>query len=353
MNTNEMISTRSVLSRAWKVTIDIQIPSMVLTIDRQRDGIRKKTETMEVMSDKVFLRRRQAVRKILVLNGTAFDGGYLIPDSRIEGVITEITAIGREFLAAIPGFFHEWPAAVDVLCSENAADAEKIRRADAKAGGVAGLAKGLQFRLSKYRVNPDEDIPLDLSGIDAEVRGLAGQIAHEVSQSAKHEAPAMNGNLSAWRSWFAKIASKIEALAFINPNLESLTAIIKEQVLPNLVDNGKGKIDETTGFIIGGVMSVLSNPQKMLSVGAPMEIERRIRSAVQDKSKADQLSDTENYSIEISNQDLDAMFGVSAAPAVIASSEVFAGGMDVAPSEIAEAPASAIEVATFESDLNW
>ncbi len=272
----EIVTTKEVLSRCWKVTIDIQIPSMVLVIDRQRDGVRKKTESLEVMADKVFLRRRQAVRKILVANGTAFDGGYLVPDDRIEDVIKEITGIAREFLAEIPGFVQEWPRAVDRLCMEMPEDADKIRKADQRAGGVVGLAKGLQFRLSKYRVNPDDDIPVDLSGIDAEVRGLAGQIAHEVSQEAKHGSPSMTGSVKSWKDWLAKMTSKIDALAFINPNLESLVHVVKEHVLPNLVGDEKGKVDEATGFIIGGVMSVLRDPNKMLSEGAPIGIKRKV-----------------------------------------------------------------------------
>lgn len=276
MSNNEFVTTKEVLSRCWKVAVDIQIPSFTLCIERTKEGKKKKTEHVEVFSDKVFLRRRQAVRRTLIQNGTAFDGGYLIPDNRIEAVIKEITVIGREFLAAIPGFIQEWPVAVDALCIEVAEDADKIRAADMKAGGAAGLAAGLQFRLSKYRINPDDEIPLDLSGIDAEVRGLAGQISHEVAMEAKHGAPAMTGTVQAWKVWLSKVISKVEALAFVNPNLEALIRVVRESVLPALVGDDKGRVDESTGFILGGVLSVLRDPGLMLSEGSPVAIQRKV-----------------------------------------------------------------------------
>lgn len=358
MTNSEIVTTKEVLSRCWKVTTDIQIPSFTLVIDRQRDGVRKKTESLEVMADKIFLRRRQSVRKLLVANGTAFDGGYLVPDDRIEDVIKEVTAIAREFLAEIPGFIQEWPRAVDRMCFEMPEDAEKIRKADQRAGGVVGLAKGLQFRLSKYRVNPDDDIPLDLSGIDAEVRGLAGQIAHEVSQEAKHGSPSMTGSVKSWKEWLGRMASKIGALAFINPNLESLVHVVEEYVLPSLVGDDKGKVDEQTGFIIGGVMAVLRDPQKMLTDGAPVGIQRQIQNRTCAPESRDFTLDFDSdFEMTDAAPVVKAVPAVDEAPAVEAENAVEDAFSEFVPAEVeatAGVSVDTIEVPDLgEFNLNW
>lgn len=280
MNNSTIISTKEVLSRGWKVTVEVTIPEFTLAIERKSDNLRNELKSIKVMRDGSFNRRRQAVRKLCLANGTAFDGGYLIPDERIDIVIAGATAIGREFLAAIPTVLTNWQMALDKAVLQATPEEQPlIHAANARMGGAAGLASALSFRLSKYRLNPDDDsIPLDLSGIEQSVRGMAGQIAHEIAQETRHSSPSLTGNLSAWRSFLEGIASKLEALAFVNPNLESLQKMIKDRVLPSLT--GKGRVDEVSGFILGGVLRVLSDPQLLITEGAPIAVERTLNGEV-------------------------------------------------------------------------
>lgn len=276
MDTSNIISTQAVLNRCWKVTVEITVPSFNLVIERNRNGMRSDEKMIRVMKDGSFNRRRQAVRNLCIANGSAFDGGYIIPDERIDYVISEATKIGREFLAAVPTVLTNWGTALDsALAEATPEEYPLIQAANARQGGAAGLASALSFRLSKYRLNPDDDsIPLDLSGIEQSVRGMAGQIAHEIAQETRHGAPSLTGNLSAWRVWLSSISSKLEALAFVNPNLESLQKMIQERVIPALT--GKGRVDETNGFILGGVLRVLSDPHLLVTEGAPVSIERTL-----------------------------------------------------------------------------
>jgi hypothetical protein len=252
-----------ILDKCWKVSIDVNCPSFRLTLDRSIKTEVKSNNFVEPMKDTFFVRYRQESRVFMLQHGVKFDGGYLVPEERIDEVMAGLADIAKRYVDNIDPAMEAWPKAVAGLIGRLRAVGEderaaKVEDAFVTNGGPEGPRRSLGFRYSKYKISYSEDG--DNSLVAHEATGLVGQVAAEIKAilAEKHKGNAKEGlRMSTWTKMFEAIYRKVDALSFLSPEVAGLSEVLGDVVLPML--KFKSKIDAADEIFIGGVVAQLNN----------------------------------------------------------------------------------------------
>jgi len=264
--------TAEILDKCWKVSIEVNCPSFRLTLDRSIETEVKKSIFVEPMKDTFFVRYRQETRVFMLQHGVKFDGGYLVPDERINEVMDGLAAIASKYMANVEPAVEAWPEAVAGLVGRlrvvgEDERAKRIEDAFVDNGGAEGIKRSLGFRYSKYKISYAEESGDSL--IEHESSGLVGQIAAEIKAilAEKKEGIAKEGlRMSTWTKMFETIHRKLEGLSFLSPEVSGLSDVLGDVVIPML--KFKSKIDAADEIFISGVVAQLNNVSAIVNGSA-------------------------------------------------------------------------------------
>ena len=264
--------TSEILERCWKVSIDVNCPSFRLTLDRSQITEVKTNSFVDPLKDTYFVRYRQESRVFMLQHGVKFDGGYLVPDERVDEVMEGLAAIAAKYVANIDQAMIDWPESVEALMSRlmikgEVEKAKLVEDAYVRNGGAEGPRRSLGFRYSKYKISYAEDSAYSL--IEHEASGLVGQIALDVQRilAEKKDGIAKEGlRMSTWLKMFKQIHRKVEGLAFISPEVAGLSEVLGDVIIPKL--QFSTKIDAADEILISGVIAQLNNISAIVSGSA-------------------------------------------------------------------------------------
>lgn len=258
MDQNSIVTTSEIFDRCWKVTPRIGIPTGEVVIEKKVEGKKKTEVRIQVLPTSCFSKYKQEARRLCISAGTSFDRGFLIPDTRIEALTEKLTGIGKDFLAGVPDFLRQWNDAVVSRAKEETDDEIKAKIQLAGAAKASEMQNGLYFRVGKFKILPD-DVGGELDDLAFEVKGLAGQIAYEIAEDVKTSWG--GGATQRIRGTIARVKTKVEGLAFINPKFRELLGTI-DKVVAQLPP--AGQIEGEPYFLLIGLMDVLSKPERIL-----------------------------------------------------------------------------------------
>ncbi|HPJ97326.1 MAG TPA: DUF3150 domain-containing protein [Syntrophales bacterium] len=195
--------------------------------------------------------KRSAERAILAV-GSKFLGGYAIPISNLDTLMSELQKLKEEFSAKKELFLAHYEEAVKGWITANPGWESVIENAAVDPDYVRNA---LHFSVQVFNVTPAKECP---EGLTEEVTGLAAQLRREIQQHAE----------STWRHSFKgrsevgqkalrpirAMIKKIEGLVFLEPELQGLVNSLA-QTLDAIPKKGTVKGRQLTEAV--GILAIL------------------------------------------------------------------------------------------------
>lgn len=216
---------------------------------------------------KVFRNIRENFKRALSLKGVPFLGGYAIEVSQFASMKENLDSMIANFQAELENLCRNYDAVVDEWIQMNPKYATSIQQAKLPVEKVRG-----RFSAS-YAVN--KVLPLDgeEETLLQQVGGLHSVLMHEIRKEAsEYLRKSLMGNnkiSQKARSVLKRITTKLDALAFLNPNVVTLSGILKtiDLTLPK-----KGYLEGEDFFKMYSLMSILSSQEltEKISQGSDM-----------------------------------------------------------------------------------
>lgn len=307
--------TSSILENLYLVDVRVGFPcgttsgSDDLVATSEKEVVRVGVQIFDPKLQRPFSKARQQVRRLCTSLGSAFLGGYAIPENHIEefrrevGQISSRFATDREvFLDGLDAASMTWadshPNLRDVILSS------RVNREQAE--------KAFKFGVRMCQVVPPEPgsvADTQDNYLFQEVKGLGVQIAREIAQDVNDS---WGGDVGAGRTTqkvvglIRRCRKKAHGLAFVHGKVKTLVDTI-DAVLTELPQSGP--IDGIQYLKVVGLLRMLSDPRQILGdqqviVDEPVTVPPQ------------ECGDLEGESDSASNEDNDSVEGGEGTPVI-------------------------------------
>jgi len=236
--------------------------------------------------------KNQVVKEILKVGTRLIKGNmFYVPDHEVEALNKKIEVIRAAhnekkiwFVANAPRFFSEW-------AEKHPEDREIIL---ANIPPVGYIEDQLHFRVPFFGINDEKRKESD--GMDYEVGSVVSNIAKEIASLTREtfdlkqsKDPSVKKRLvdcysrKKWSTYFNTVAKKCDALGFVSPKVGKIAALIREvdKTLPC-----EGNIADRDYLVLKGLISILRDPNNLLSDELHYMIESSVNSARANDSAA-------------------------------------------------------------------
>lgn len=262
--------SNQILSQVWVVDPVISFTSGTASggdelIDSEsKDALRVGIQVLDPALLRPFGRHRQQVRRLAASLGTAFMGGYAIPDCHIQEFRNKVAAIiekaieeKNDLLEHIEAHIQKWADAHPDLREVILANRPTME----------SIEKSFRFGVRICKVLPPEPESTGAdphNSIHEEIRGLPMQIAREISQDVADSWVGDEGKGKTSQrvvSLVRRIHKKAKGLSFLDKKMQSLVDVI-EGVLSSLPPTGP--IEGLPYYQLVGLLSMLKDPHRIL-----------------------------------------------------------------------------------------
>lgn len=206
-----------------------------------------------------FLALRKRAEKICLSRGVRFMGGYAIPDSFVENVLTDLAPIEQQFKLELRKFLSEFEFNINQWIQDNLEFAHLIKNQVPERDKVE---KTFQFSTHAYKMEAIE-------GYEHDTDEVADQLLHEISMTCKQFTDRLlsrKGGIAgeSLREQIQPLIEKLDVLSFGNQRVIAVLGEFRslEQCLP------VSKIereDPSFGHILS-FMSICSDTDKLEAV---------------------------------------------------------------------------------------
>lgn len=176
---------------------------------------------------KPFHRLKVEARRFLESYGMPFLGGYALPNSALQMVEEKLDAISVEYEREKGRFLANYDSSVQSWIQQNPEFASEIRRGVMQ---LEDVEKRIQFGWEIFRISPAEG-GQHSERMERKLRGLGDDLIAEVGKEGRKFLETCFGKEQVATSTAATlraIRTKVEGLAFLNGNLQSLVDLIDE-----------------------------------------------------------------------------------------------------------------------------
>lgn len=238
-------------------------PDNVLTLGSQRVFDKERLN--------VFQRKKDAMHRACLKYGTAFLGGYAVPDDeRADKLSNELQSIVKSAMDEKAELLKNYETWLDEFCAEHTQWAPQIR---AKAFTKAYIEDRVHFAFSAMRISAARDAGILAETLEAEVGGLLSSLLRDVADVAeKLLAESLSGRQKVTRKALRPIKAirdKLLGFVFLDPRLQAVTAMIDAvaAALP-----GDGPIEGADLAMLWGIAGVLADPRKLMALAETYEV---------------------------------------------------------------------------------
>jgi Protein of unknown function (DUF3150) len=259
--------TEKVLEKVWLVDARVSFPGGTISAGgdlvevESKEAVRVGVQIFDPKLLRPFSKARQRVRRLCSSLGSAFLGGYAIPEQHMGELRREVAAIKNVFDEAKENFLGGYAQSV-----KDWADAHSDLRSVILSNEPSrdSVEAAFRFGLNVCKVvppAPDLDSPDNL--LHQEVKGLAMQVAKEIAQDVRDSWSGGGGGKTTQRvaGLIRRVRKKADGLAFLHPRVRSLADVIG-QVLAGLPSSGP--IEGVAFLQVSALLTMLSDPSRIL-----------------------------------------------------------------------------------------
>jgi hypothetical protein len=214
---------------------------------------------------KAFASARQQGNRICRNHGVKFLSGWAIPDAALDKVVGELNPLVEKVEEAKNNLLANWFQHL-YEWGELHKEALPYRTRFPSVEYVRGQTGS---RISVFRIQPQSVSSKAEDGVEAEVKGLAGRVLHEIAQDVQDTwNPSATQASQRIKNLLGRIAGKCRTLEFLGGNLGSMASFIEDAIkrLPPV-----GAIQGPDYIYLAGILTVLSSPQKMEKISKSID----------------------------------------------------------------------------------